>query len=476
MSAANVKAIEDAMHEAIATSKAGPKAVQQKQLERLQALVQHARTHSRLYAAHYKAVPQHITDVRQLPPVTRAQLQGNFDQWVTDPEVTRAKALEFVGDKGKIGTPFLGKYYLWTTSGITGEPGLFMHPKDALCTYQGLSRARLTGPALGAEGAKRLMERGARMAVVYATGHHFGGIGAFHAYMNEAPELYDPGKIKFIPVQLPWKEMVQQLNDFDPAFLVVYTNSGIALAKEQAAGRLKIDPVFILTAGEWYDPEAYRDIGRVWPHAIVRDGYGATECIAIAYGCKEGWLHVNSDWVILEPVELDHSPTPPGQASRTTLLTNLANKLLPLVRYDIGDRTTLKPDPCACGNPLPAIKLEGRRDEVLSFLSPSKQKVTIVPKALVGQIEQVDAVELYQIIQTAGDAITIRMKAFAGQDDAAAWRALHDKVDKYLGSQGLRVKVTRAPEAPHKDPRTGKFLHIWSTPEAKKQVQEQGKA
>jgi phenylacetate-CoA ligase len=42
--------------------------------------------------------------------------------------------------------------------------------------------------------------------------------------------------------------------------------------------------------------------------------------------------------VILEPVDAQLPPVPPGQVSHTTLLTNLANHLQPLIRFDIGDR------------------------------------------------------------------------------------------------------------------------------------------
>ena len=30
--------------------------------------------------------------------------------------------------------------------------------------------------------------------------------------------------------------------------------------------------------------------------------YGASEALSIAYGCDEGWLHLNADWVVLETV------------------------------------------------------------------------------------------------------------------------------------------------------------------------------
>lgn len=85
----------------------------------------------------------------------------------------------------------------------------------------------------------------------------------------------------------------------------------------------------------------------------------------MAVDCDHGWLHVNSDWVVLEPVDADHAPTPPGIASHTVLLTNLANRVQPLIRCDLGDSVLARPDPCPCGSPFPAIRVQGRRDDVL---------------------------------------------------------------------------------------------------------------
>ena len=85
--------------------------------------------------------------------------------------------------------------------------------------------------------------------------------------------------------------------------------------------------------------------------------FAASEFQAIAIECEQEWLHVNSDWVILEPVGVDHQPTPLGEPSHTVLLTNLANRVQPLIRYDLGDSVLARPDPCPCGNPLPAIRV-----------------------------------------------------------------------------------------------------------------------
>ena len=57
----------------------------------------------------------------------------------------------------------------------------------------------------------------------------------------------------------------------------------------------------------------------------------------MTYECRHRRLHVNADWYLVEPVDRRGTPVPPGRPSHTTLITNLANTVLPIIRYDIGD-------------------------------------------------------------------------------------------------------------------------------------------
>ena len=61
-----------------------------------------------------------------MPPVTKPMLMEHFDEVVTDPEVTRAGVEAFIADQANIGRRLLGRYPVWTTSGTTGEPGIFL--------------------------------------------------------------------------------------------------------------------------------------------------------------------------------------------------------------------------------------------------------------------------------------------------------------------------------------------------------------
>src|SRR5262249_39932579 len=152
--------------------------------------------------------------------------------------------------------------------------------------------------------------------------------------------------------------LVAQLNDYQPAFLASYPTTLTVLAAEQSEGRLKIAPACIWSGGEYLSPASRAAIERAFGTPPINE-YGASECMSIAHSCGEGWLHINSEWVVLEPVDSDYRPTPRGEPSQTVLLTNLANRVQPIIRYDLGDSITVSAAPCACGSPHPAIRAEG---------------------------------------------------------------------------------------------------------------------
>src|SRR5690606_26226061 len=145
------------------------------------------------------------------------------------------------------------------------------------------------------------------------------------------------------------------------------------------------------------------------------DNYGCSEFVAIAYDCGHGWLHIHADWVILEPVDENLQPVPPGQTSQSVLLTNLANHVQPIIRYNLADRITVNPEPCACGSHLPAIRVEGRTDDILRFTRLDGTMVPVLPLALWSVIKETAGVQRFQAIQTASDRLQIRleMKPFA---------------------------------------------------------------
>lgn len=255
----------------------------------------------------------------------------------------------------------------------------------------------------------------------------------------------------------PTAELVRGLNEFQPALLAPYASVAKLLALEQEAGRLNIRPVLVVCAAEGLPPDDYERIGRAFG-ARVRNSYACTECAFLSYSCEHGWLHVNSDWVLLEPVDADYRPVPPGEASHTVLLSNLANRVQPIIRYDLGDSVTARPEACPCGNPLPALRVQGRAADVLSFSTANGASVDIPPLAL--EVDHVEGIERFQIVQSAPDVLRVRLHTGADRDPERIWKTVETELRQLLKSRGLdRVVVERAAEAPQQTA-GGKFRTV----------------
>jgi phenylacetate-coenzyme A ligase PaaK-like adenylate-forming protein len=100
----------------------GKQGIAKRQQERLRALVAYARRHSRYIADVYRDVPEQLTAVSQLPVMTKAEMMSHFDDWVTDPAVTKQQVEAFITDLSLIGHDYLDRYVACTTSGSTGIP------------------------------------------------------------------------------------------------------------------------------------------------------------------------------------------------------------------------------------------------------------------------------------------------------------------------------------------------------------------
>jgi phenylacetate-CoA ligase len=438
------------------TRSGGKPAVDSARRSRFNALVRFARTQSPFYADAYRGLPEGDLDPRELPIMTKAALMARFDDWVTDPEITWAGVTAFVADRQHIGTRYLDRYVVWKSSGSTGEPGIYVQDEDALATFDALMVAHIDRVRFAAQHSWDLLTRGARAALVAATGEHFASIASWQRVCQSSPWIAARG----FSILDPLPRLVAELNDFQPVFLASYPTMLSLLADEQKAGRLRIEPLRLWSGGEYMGPDAGRVIERIFGCPLANE-YGASECMSIAFGCREGWLHVNADWVLLEPVDRDYCPTLPGQASHTVLLSNLANRAQPVIRYDLGDSIIAKPEPCACGNPLPAILVEGRRDDVLSMRAPDGRLIRLLPLALTTIVEEAAHVHRFQIVQTAADRLMLRLDPGSDDDRHAIWQAAAGALRNYLARQSLpNVHVGLDKHGPVADRRSGKLREV----------------
>ncbi|MFF8973521.1 phenylacetate--CoA ligase family protein [Streptomyces sp. NPDC014995] len=442
------------------TLRQGPHALAQRQRERLATMVDFARTHSPYYRELYRTLPARVEDPALLPVTRKPDLMARFDDWVTDPEVTIDRVRAFVADPRRAGERFLGRYLVTTTSGTTGHRGLFLLDDRAAAVVRALS-LRAARRTLTPMVTARLLVRRVRSAHIVATGGH---LAAYSVIVRTGATGRLPSRdSRVLSVHSPLPELVDRLNRHRPAFLAGYATVIALLAGEQLAGRLHITPAVVSLLAEGVSDRDHQRIRSAFGAHLI-DTYACNESLALAYGCASGWLHLHSDWLILEPVDVDHRPTPPGQESHTVLLTSLCRWAQPILRYDLGDSVLLRPDACPCGDPLPAIRVRGRAADLLSFPLGDGGTVRIVPMAFETLLERIPGIDLFQIVQTEPTRLRVRIRSAAAADPDQLWAAVRKETVALLTAHGAgQVNVERAHEPPEQSP-GGKYRVVipWS--------------
>lgn len=379
-------------------------------------------------------------DLAQVPALRKAELMAHFDEAVTDPALRLAELRRFTADPGRIADPFMGRYVVWESSGSSGEPGMYVQDTGAMAVYDTLEALRRPDWARWASPA------GWSDTVVFvgATDGHFAGVVSFERLRRlnplSAPRLH---RLSFL--QRP-ADLARQLARLDPTVIATYPTAAVMLADERLAGRLRVRPRAVWTGGETLTPGMRAHVQQAFG-CPVHDSYGASEFLTLASACRHGRLHLNDDWALLESVDAEGRPVAEGTAGHTTLLTNLANLVQPLIRYDLGDRVTLRGPGCACGGTLPVVEVQGRCDETLRVAGADGRALHLLPLALTTVLEDQAQVFDFQLVRL--DERTLELRLGHG-DEAAGQRALQ-ALQAFLLAQGapqvsVRVRRDRLPE------------------------------
>lgn len=412
---------------------ASPAGLQQRRLSRWAALCTAARQRSAFYRERLQGLGP-VPVLGDVPPAGKAELMARFDAWVGDARLTLPALRAFLADPGAIGQPFLGSFQVWESSGSTGEPAVFVQDTQAMTVYDALEAQRR--PSL--RPWRRLWDPCGwteRFAFVGATSGHFASTVSVQRLCAQYP--WAAPRLRGFSFLQPMAELVAALNDYAPTILATYPSTAVQLAQERAAGRLRISPQEVWTGGEALSPAQ-----RTWLQqrfgCPVSNSYGASECLALAAQCDAGALHLNSDWAILEPVDRQGRPVPDGELGHTTLLTNLANHVQPVIRYDLGDRVRVHPGRCSCGSTLPVIEVQGRIDDVLWLTAGDGQARAVSPLALTTVLEEDAGIHDFQLVQQGPRSLRLDLGTHDVREAGAvalahACAVLHD----YLRSQGL---------------------------------------
>lgn len=200
-----------------------------------------------------------------------------------------------------------------------------------------------------------------------------------------------------------------------PGLLIGYVGGVLELARFAANEGLRLagSPVIATTAAPvlWQQREEIEAVfgGRVYDH------YRCAELNWIAGECRErDGLHVFEDLKRLELVGPDLKPVASGESGQV-VVTDFTNRVFPLIRYQLGDVTSVKSGPCSCG--MPYLRIDNVRGRV-SDAAVLPDGDVLAGEALAQTFSKVaEAVKQFQIYQHADHSITVKVIPRLAPDD-----------------------------------------------------------
>jgi len=396
--------------------------------ERLTDLVRHAARHSAYYREALAGYDPTV-GVGSLPELSKATMMERFDEVVCDHRLRRDALLRHA-EQLRDDDLYLGSYRAMTTSGSSGRQGLFVYDEAGWATIAGqflyfsamagnrprLPRLKLA--AIGGGSPAHMSRRGARTLDV---GLH---------------------RILSLSVTRPVGELVAALNAFDPDVLNVYPSMGVLLAEEQLAGRLRLSLRTMSTSSELRTPEAAARIEEAFG---VRpfDLYATTEGLWGGECDRHEGPHLFEEDVIVENVDEDGRAVPDGAPGARLLVSNLANRVQPLIRLAVSDAVTLSATACGCGRTLRRLeRVDGRAEDVIWLPGAGGRPIAVVPMQFSVIARDRDVVE-FQVVQEGERLVVLVVARGAGPGLEQRLRAGVDERLRALGVASIEIDVRR---------------------------------
>ena len=251
-------------------------------------------------------------------------------------------------------------------------------------------------------------------------------------------------------------EFVKTIIDFKPRMLFGYPSSLSLIA--DYANKRNIDvsslgvKVAFVTSEKLYDHQR-KKIESTFS-CKVANGYGGRDAGFIAHQCPEGNMHITAEDIIVEIVDSNGKVLPIGEAGEI-VVTHLATKDFPFIRYRTGDVGILSNDSCKCGRNLPLLKdIQGRSTDFIV----SQDGTVMHGLSLVYVLRDIIGIESFKIIQE--DVYNIQILIVKNEEFSInIEKSIVSDFRKRLGAS-VHVIINYVEEIPRE--KSGKFRYVVS--------------
>lgn len=373
-------------------------------------------------------------NIEKIPSIDKDMLMKHFDKVVTVDNVHKKDILNFFENSTNPNELYKNKYHIIHTSGSSGKLGIFIYNKkewDTLYPY--------------IINVFDFNFRKNKSVFIGAVGGHFTG-ASFISWCTEGITRFFCESL-ILDVNDPLDEMIEKLNKFQPTILGGYFNALKVLAQKQEQGELHINPNLLTNCGEGITKKDKAYIERIF-NASMSNLYSFAECYVLGFGKKEyDGIYLRDDLCLVEIMD-DH-----------LLITNLVNRVEPIIRYRIDDFVKEKNDEKQM---LPFTLVDtivGRAEFVIWFENEHKKMDFIHP--LIFTDFYVNGLDTLQIAVESNTSFEFRA-VITATDKERVKKQIAEKLDKILQDKhfsNVTYTIKEYIQLPV-DKKTGKFRLI----------------
>jgi phenylacetate-coenzyme A ligase PaaK-like adenylate-forming protein len=336
--------------------------------QRFRSLVRHASVHAPYYAniIRERGLDLDTCGPADFPVLTKTLLMANFDAIVTDPRITKQVVADFLTRSSDPAERLFDKITVTHTSGTSGEVGYFLYaPADRMRMRAMSMRNRRVFRHLFPRrwpGLRRI-----RVGFYGATGGHYAGVTGVASMQRGVARLLVNAQA--FEVNTPLPSVISGLNAFQPDVIFGYTTALKILAEEQRAARLRIRPMAIMATGEMVTKADMSFLSEAFGGATASSIYACTEHMMMGVSNPDGETMTLTDENLIFEIFADH-----------TLITNLCNYTMPLIRYRMSDILRVVSEPDA--RHIVINNLVGRMEQMPTFVNSAGTKDFISPHTI----------------------------------------------------------------------------------------------
>ncbi len=165
-------------------------------------------------------------------------------------------------------------------------------------------------------------------------------------------------------------------------------------------------PPLIITMAEPLWPAWRDDIVAAFGSTVVEE-YGCNDGGIMSHRCAAGNFHLADHQSIVEVLDDEGRPTPPG-VDGDVVVTNFHARHMPFIRYKVGDRVAWGPDRCSCGEPGRTLdRVAGRTGDFVRLPNGTE----LSPTTFFNPFNEVAGVRRWQIVQPDLRHLVVRIEA-----------------------------------------------------------------